>query len=513
MNQGFLKTLGQPDRREGLQGIWPLVQALLLQLGQQIYPRDRFIERIDLTARWASVVIHLLYRGKKGDRLEPRRLGAAYEAWVAAQENIPVGELFMRHPFFRMMAKLSFLLKDRALPSLIEEARIVVRDHLDAGYLRLSLAEIMPGIPSWLVPMPVEWKSKKRLATPRPEVGLYGIIDREDLVAWRQVDKPLLEIGYHVVGQLGMGQFGRVYEAVTMRQGSLPARVAIKVDRFRKGRKKEAIEAAETIMETARGLSKSPHVIRVFDAGKLRKHHATYHVLQLVDGDTLDHLLGIAGEEHASILRPTAARRSPLDASSEFFKSLSKSEGEVWRKLRKSHRFLGRPSLSHILDLLTSKALWVEEVHQIGFAVNDLKNGNIMLNRRGQFKGIDLDSYSPVFSSIDKMPDFFFLAVSVLQMVAKAAIWDGGVRSGEIRSLLGDPTALRRFLQSHWAYGDLGFASGGRVQTREVVSFLADFIDGCRSGDFSNNPDHYSHEIDHLIGLKRRLSGEEIVLE
>lgn len=245
----------------------------------------------------------------------------------------------------------------------------------------------------------------------------------------------------------------------------------------------------------------------------MRKLRATYHVLQLVEGDTLDHLLGIAGEEHASVLRPRAARRSPQNASGEFFKALSKSEGEAWRKLRKSHRFLGRPSLSHILDLLTSKALWVEEVHQLGYAVNDLKNGNIMLNRRGQFKGIDLDSYSPIFSSIDKMPDFFFLAVSVLQMVAKAAIWDGGVRSGEIRSLLGDPRALKKFLAESWAFGDLARASAGRVQTQEVISFLADFIDDCRSGTFSSNPGQYSREIDHLIALKRRLSGEQMVLE
>jgi DNA-binding helix-hairpin-helix protein with protein kinase domain len=47
------------------------------------------------------------------------------------------------------------------------------------------------------------------------------------------------------------------------------------------------------------------------------------------------------------------------------------------------------------MDLLTSIVLWLEEVHALGYAVNDLKNGNLMVSRRGQLKGIDLDTYSP----------------------------------------------------------------------------------------------------------------------
>ena len=73
-----------------------------------------------------------------------------------------------------------------------------------------------------------------------------------------------------------------------------------------------------------------------------------------------------------------------------------------------------------VLDLLTSVLLWLEEVHQVNYAINDLKNGNLMMSRRGQLKGIDLDSYAPVHSPRDKVTDFMFLAVSVVLLLLGA---------------------------------------------------------------------------------------------
>jgi len=39
-------------------------------------------------------------------------------------------------------------------------------------------------------------------------------------------------------------------------------------------------------------------------------------------------------------------------------------------------------STATVLDLLTSVLLWLEDVHSIGYAINDLKNGNLMMSRR-----------------------------------------------------------------------------------------------------------------------------------
>ncbi len=502
---------GKPMERLG--EIWDVFRCILLQLGHENYPRDRFTERIELTTKWALVNLHLLYDGKKDGRLEPNAAGEAFEKICANRERMERRELFVRDPFFRLLADVSFLLRDRGIESLWDTAAVIVRDYLDARYLRLSIASLMPARPDWLEAMPVEWKSPKKIRTPNPEAGRFGIIDDEDEDAWKQIQGPLEDVGYLIIGQLGMGQFGRVYEAINVGNGSIPARVAIKVDRIRKGRKKEAIEAADTIMEIARGLSKSPHVIRVFDAGYLKKERSNYHILQIVEGDTLDHLIGVAGSEHASILRPQTGRSSPADANREFLKSLSGSAGEAWRRNRKSPPFRSPPGLSHILDLLTSKALWIEEVHGLGYAINDLKNGNVMMSRRGQFKAIDLDSYSPIFTPLDKLPDFFFLAVSALQLVARGCAWDQAARTSEIKELLSNPGAIERRLNEIWPYGDLSQTSGGRVETAEVTRFFASFIDDARSGRFANEPGRFTQAIDALIFLKRRLSTEQMVLQ
>lgn len=502
---------GKPLERLG--EIWEVFRCILLQLGHESYPRDRFTERIELTTKWVLVNLRLLYDGKKDGRLDPNAAGEAFEKVCAKRERMDRRELFVRDAFFRLLADVSFLLRDRGIESLWDTAAVIVRDYLDARYLRLSIAGLMPAKPDWLEAMPVEWKSPKKIRTPNPQPGRFGIIDDEDEDAWKKIRGPLEDVGYLIIGQLGMGQFGRVYEAINVGNGSIPARVAVKVDRIRKGHKKEAIEAADTIMEIARGLSKSPHVIRVFDAGYLKKERSNYHILQIVEGDTLDHLIGVAGSEHASILRPQAGRSSSAEANREFLKSLSGSAGEAWRRNRKSPPFLSPPGLSHILDLLTSKALWIEEVHGLGYAINDLKNGNVMMSRRGQFKAIDLDSYSPVFSPLDKLPDFFFLAVSALQLVARGCAWGESARTSEIKELLSNPGAIERRLNEIWPYGDLSQTSGGRVGTAEVTGFFAGFIDDARSGRFANEPGRFTRAIDALIYLKRRLSIEQMVLQ
>jgi len=489
--------------------VWPVLGGLLLQLGQESYPRDRFIERIDVTTRVVIVSLHVLYDGRRGGRLEPNPAGDLFEEFLSRSTGIPRGRLFAEYPLTRLYDRLSFMLAHKRPAQMLDTARVIVRDFLDERYLRLSMAGFVPAAPEWLRPMPYAMDGPRAISIPKPVVGRYGLIDAEDLDAWNKAHKPLAESGYHIIGQLGMGQFGRVYEAVNLGGTGGPPRVAIKVDRFRKGHKKEAIEAAETIMEIAAGLSRSPHVIRVFDAGMLKKSRCTYHVLQLVEGDTLDHLLGIAGEEHSSVLRPTSARTSREEAGKEFLKALEESEGERWRKARGSPTFPAPPTLGQILDLLTSKALWVEEVHRLGFAVNDLKNGNVMLNRRGQFKGIDLDAYSRIHSHLDKLPDFFFLGVSVLQLVTRGCAWGKVAAAADMRQLLGDAGALERKLLDLWPFGEIA-GGGGKV---EIARFFSGFVDDARSGRFAEDPARFSAAIDAIIGMKRRLAGNEMVLD
>jgi serine/threonine protein kinase len=352
---------------------------------------------------------------------------------------------------------------------------------------------------------------KRKVATPPPHVGRYGIQDADDLEAWKKVDGPFNEMGFRLIRQLGMGQFGRVYEAVNRENPHIPQLVALKVDRIQPGDKKRAIQEAGIALHTARDLSLSPHVIRIYDAGKLSGKKYTYHILQRVDGETLDHLAGVAGSEHASFHGPkgrTLDGTLPLSYS----EALEASVGESWRAERLSTAFTDPLSISHCLDLITSMLLWVEEIHQIGYAINDLKNGNLMISRRGQMKGIDLDSYEPASLPSQRTPDFVFLAVTLVLLLLNVRRGDTNPFSADSR-LTHDLEELRKVLNETWAFGDVTRLSDGRMQQADIVNLFVDLIQGCRDYSFAHEPEKFSAFVDRFIHLKRRTILDEIVLD
>jgi hypothetical protein len=504
-----LPSEASPD--EVLGTLWPVLTRVISHMGYSSYPRDRFRSRISLTADMSFLVIQLLFEGKKKGRLLPNRAGEIFLGHVAEQRGLRTKDLHDQDPYIRMLNELSFVRREEQYLSFRTAVEIVVRSYLDQRYLRVSLAGVMPGTMKWMAPMDYK-RNKRQVQRPKPKRGKYGILDEHDLDAWKTVDAPLAELGYLIIRQLGIGQFGRVYEVLNLANPAMPARVAVKVDRIRKGKKKEAIQAVETIMGISRGLAASPHVIRIHDAGRLKPLGATYHVLQLVDGDTLDNLIGVTGEEHPSILRPSVGRNPLQHLRDEYLLERRSAGAEAWRKERTSLPFTAPLSLSQALDLITSKLLWIEEVHSLGFAVNDLKNGNVMLSRRGQFKAIDLDTYSIASKPIDKVPDFFFLAVTLLLFTLRVLV---GEKDSSIAAhgLLGDATAMRKLLTHIWVYGEIADASDGRVHTEEVIDWLVRMMDDSRSGHFADEPSAFTQHIDELINIKRRLTQEEMILD
>ncbi len=259
-------------------------------------------------------------------------------------------------------------------------------------------------------------------------------------------------------------------------------------------------------------LAAAPHVIRIFDAGKVSGKRYTFHVLQMVDGDTLDNLVGISGTEHSSMLRPRRGIRSEREVQKEYLKAIKDSTREIWRRNRMTRPFADPLDLSQTLDLLTSVLIWLEEVHSLGYAVNDLKNGNVMISRRGQLKGIDLDAYSPIRDPLDRVGDFFFLAVSLVLLLLNVSRLHGKLMVG-CEGALESPAALRTALQGNWEFGDVAEMSGGRVQTEEVVDLLVDLIQRCQHGAFAHHPDQFTEDINRLIWLKRLVFASEIVLD
>ena len=510
LQQALEQGGGNLSATEQLGLAWPLVLRLLSQIAYPLSPRDRFVAKIDASAKLAYLAINVLYEESRSGQLVPNAAGVAFEALAAKATQIPRQQLFQQHPYFRTLGKLSFMLRARPYASYADEARIASREFLDTLYLRVSLASAMPGLAATILPMPFERK-KRKVTTPGPRVGLYGIVDEEDQAAWKQLARPFRDIGFVLLRQIGVGDFGRVYEALNEQNSQFPPRVALKVDRI-VGRKKHAILEAEAAMRVGSDLARAPHLIRLYDTGKLPGERFTFHVLQLINGDTLDSLIQVTGAEHASTGGPQSARTSELQAREEYDRAVRQRGSQQWRQRRMGLPFKYPLSAAMLLDMLTSVLLTLEEVHQLGYAINDLKNDNLMMSRRGQLKGIDLDSFSPILTPFDKVTDFLFLAAAIILQVLNAPSAQPG-QGSHWKELAESEVLLRRELARSWPFGDVTALSDGRVGKQELADLLVDLVQRCHSLAYSRHPELFSADIARLIGVKRRLLAEEFVID
>jgi hypothetical protein len=165
-----------------------------------------------------------------------------------------------------------------------------------------------------------------------------------------------------------------------------------------------------------------------------------------------------------------------------------------------------------LLDLLSSVLLWLNDVHEVNYAINDLKNGNLMMSRRGQLKGIDLDSYAPVHSPRDKVTDFMFLAVSLVLLLLSAR---GNALTPRIpwEELIESEPRLRQGLVDAWPFGDVAALSDGRVSEAELLNVLVDLIHRSRRLVYAKRPDLFTEDLQRLINIKRRLLPEEMIID
>ena len=509
VREALLAQARSPEDTIGL--CWPLISRLASQLAYPVSPRDRFAEKIEVFSRITFVSINVLYEARKSGFLIPTPAGAIYEDMVSAASGIARRELMDRHPYFRMLNKLGFLLRGHGYAGDAGEVRVAACEYLDTVYLRLSLSGAMPEVAPAMAAMEFERVGRK-VRTAAPELGKNGIVDAEDLEAWKTVADPFRDLGFTVLRQLGMGEFGRVYEALNDNSPNYPGRVALKVDRI-VGKKKNAILEAEEAMVVGRALARVPHLMRLVRyTGKLKGQRFTYHVLQLIDGDTLDNLVGVTGTEHASVSRPPSARVSDSEAEAEYNRAVSKRGGELWRRQRMALPFTHVLSPAMVLDLLTSVLLWMEGVHAVGYAINDLKNGNLMMSRRGQLKGIDLDSYAPVHSPKDKVTSFMFLAVSMILLLFSAPVANRG-RNVPWEALIESEARLRAGLTEAWPFGNVEQLSEGRVSREQLTDVLVDLVHRSRHLVYTKRPELFSEDIARMVNLKHELLIEELVID
>ncbi|HEX3849766.1 MAG TPA: hypothetical protein VHW01_02300, partial [Polyangiaceae bacterium] len=229
VREALLAQARSPEETIGL--CWPLISRLASQLAYPVSPRDRFAEKIEVFSRITFVSINVLYESRKSGFLIPTPAGAIYEDMVSASSSILRRELMDRHPYFRMLNKLGFLLRGHGYAGDAGEVRVAACEYLDSVYLRLSLSGAMPEVAPAMVAMEFE-RAGRKVRTAAPELGRNGIVDAEDLEAWKTVSDPFRDLGFTLLKQLGMGEFGRVYEALNDNSPNYPGRVALKVDRI-----------------------------------------------------------------------------------------------------------------------------------------------------------------------------------------------------------------------------------------------------------------------------------------
>jgi hypothetical protein len=495
------------DQRVGV--YWPLISRLAAELAYPAAPLDRFAAKIDVFAKLTYVTLSVLYEGRRTGVLIRSPAGQIYENQIAESLGIPAARLEEEHAYFRLLSTLGFMSRGEPYASYASEAKIATREYLDDLYLRLSLSGAMPEIPTAMQPMPFERKGRE-VKTPKPKLGAYGVQSVEDLDGWKTVVGPFADLGFTILRQLGIGEFGRVYEVLNDHNSRYPSHLALKVDRIQ-GKKKNAILQAEQAMVVGRDLAPAVHLIRLYDSGKLRGERYTYHVLQLVEGDTLDNLIGVTGTEHASVSRPPP-RRSVSEGEEEYARAVSQPGSQLWRRQRIALPFTHPLSPAMVLDLMSSILLCLMEVHSMNYAINDLKNGNLMMSRRGQLKGIDLDSYAPVHSTKDKVTDFMFLAVSLVLLLSSA----GGRLNVPVvpwEELIRDEKRLRDGLMRAWPFGDVEGLSEGRVCHEELLTTLVNLVLRSRQLVYAKEPALFVADVTRLIGIKRRLLPEEMVID
>jgi len=510
---------GKKYERLGI--LWGLLRPLLHELGHSNMPRDRFFEEIHRI--WCECVVmrNVFFRDKTQDGfLVPNKAGETYiklyiDKLVKPENEFAVENCFSL-PYFKMLNHLNRIvsedmLKRNAALKLIKKdelsdpAKVIIRGYLDDKYLRPSLAQTMSEIPEAYKPMQIRWH-KKGPETPAPKIGRYGIEDEEDLSAWKKLASKFKKIGLLIVSQLGIGEFGRVYEALNLSNPSWPERVAVKVDRIYKKRKNQAIQVEAVMLRLSQDLSNSPHVIRVYDTGLLSKKY-TYHVLQLVaEGETLDELLGIGKEEPTS--KP--GRFSQQETLGQLKQKFLKPITQLPKK--KNHRFARPLTLNETIDVMVSMLLWVEKVHMLGYTINDIKTGNVMINCRGQLKGIDLDFYQKSANLPQAyMQDFFLLSWSCLFLLINAprgkALPVKRLKAAFGAALQDGADSLRKALATEWLFRDLSATDG-----QQILDCFVEIIFRMRTNVYGAHRDLFEHDINKLVYLKRLFFEREIIL-
>jgi serine/threonine protein kinase len=269
---------------------------------------------------------------------------------------------------------------------------------------------------------------------------------------------------YRVVGELGRGGMGVVYEA---EQLSLARRVALKVLPFAAALDPKQLQRFRNEALAAAHLN-HPHIVPVYAVGSERGVH--YYAMQLIDGRSLADLLTELRRRNAGM---TNDERSPKAEA-----RMGETDAAAATEVRPSgFGFLSsfvirHSSFAHAVARLGAQAAEaLEHAHQLGVVHRDVKPANLLVDARGhlwvtdfglaQFRsdaGLTLTGdlvgtlryMSPEQARakhdlVDHRADVYALGVTLYELLTLRPAFDGRDRAEVLRQVLSEePVRPRR---------------------------------------------------------------------
>ena len=197
-----------------------------------------------------------------------------------------------------------------------------------------------------------------RAATPPPNRSGASPHDHEFTA------KPIGD--FQIVGELGRGGMGVVYEAIQL---SLGRRVALKVLPFASGLDAVRLQRFRNEAHAAAQLHHT-NIVPVYAVGTDRGIH--YYAMQLIEGQTLHWLI--------ANMRRTNGKHAPQQEDAKLGNTIQQvastvlSEGGAGRK-----RYI-----QTVVRMTHQAALAIEHAHQYGVVHRDIKPGNLLLDAAGK---------------------------------------------------------------------------------------------------------------------------------
>lgn len=191
---------------------------------------------------------------------------------------------------------------------------------------------------------------------------------------------------YEILGELGRGGMGTVFEA---EQISMGRRVALKVLPFAALAQEKALQRFRNEVRAAAALD-HPHVVSVFFVGEARGIH--YFSMQLIRGQTLAQFIEATRRELSERLEiPTSSSESrsavgndapTIDSDANTAESTFHEEQARISTAVNSRRDIKRYRIAARLGIQAAEGL--QHAHDQGVLHRDIKPGNLMLDKEGE---------------------------------------------------------------------------------------------------------------------------------